>query len=110
MQVQVEMFSWPVIHLAPGAEVRIRHWVVDGDGITLIDPNKWYSMSGVPDFSDVRVDRPVSEKIVELVAEGGWRRAARVPEEGTMEWSAVWRNPGPLTVSFEPTMLMAPAR
>ena len=110
MQVQMEMLRWPAIHLAPGAEVRLRHWAVDGNGKTLIDPDKWYSMSGVPDYSDVRVDRPVSEKIVELVAEGGWRQAAPIPERGTMDWSAVWRNPGDRTVSFQPVMLMAPAR
>jgi hypothetical protein len=109
MQVPVEIFTWPTVLVSPGAEVRLRHTIVDRNG-TLIDPHKWYAMSGVPDFSDVRPDRPVSEKIIELVAEGGWRQAAPIPERGTMDWSAVWRNPGSNTVSFQPTMLMAPAR
>ena len=39
----------------------------------------WYSMSAVPDYTDVRPDRPVSEKLIELVAEGGWRQAAPQP-------------------------------
>lgn len=110
MKVDVELFTWPSVQLAPGAEIRLVHWIVDQNGRSLIDGEHWFGMSGTPDYSDIRVDRPVAEESVELVAEGGHRPHASVPEESQYDWFAVWRNPGTRWVSFQPRLLMAPAR
>ena len=109
MKVEVELFEWPAVSLAPGAEVRFVHYITDANG-SLIDAAHWYGMSAAPDTSDVRVDRPLSEKAVELTAEGGHRPRAERPEASRYDWYAFWRNPRSGWVSFRPRMLMAPAR
>lgn len=110
MQVSVELFTFPSVQLAPGAQVRFRHWLVDANGRSLFDPDRWFAMSGAPDLSDVRVDRPAAERAVELVAEGGHRPAAALPEQIEYDWYTDWRNPGSSFVSFAPRLLMAPGR
>jgi hypothetical protein len=42
MGVTVDVYTWPQVVLAPGAVVTLIHWVVDGNGHSLIDPDRWY--------------------------------------------------------------------
>jgi hypothetical protein len=49
MGVTVDLYTWPQVVVAPGAEVTLLHWVVDGNGHSVIDPDRWYWMSAVPD-------------------------------------------------------------
>jgi hypothetical protein len=82
---------------------------VDGSGRSVIDGEHWYAMSATPNYSDVRVDRPLSEKAIEITAQGGHRNEAPRPEASRYDWYVVWRSPLGRWVSFNPRMLMAPA-
>jgi hypothetical protein len=42
MGVSVDVFTWPQIVLAPGAQVTFLHRIVDNNGNSLIDPDRWY--------------------------------------------------------------------
>ena len=67
MGVTVDVYTWPEVVLAPGVDVTLLHWVVDGNGHSLIEPDRWYWMSAVPEYTDVRPDRPVPAATVEIV-------------------------------------------
>ena len=110
MGVSVEVHVWPEITLAPGQQVTLIHWVVDEFGHSLIEPDRWYWMSAVPDYGDVRPDRPVAGATVEAVAQRALRERTDRPGPGNANWLVTWRNPGKEFVRFRPRLLQAPAR
>ena len=111
MGVEVDVYVWPEIVLAPGVEVTFLHWVVDANGSSVIDPDRWCWMSAVPEFAGARPDRPLAAASIEAAAQRPVRE--RVPEPGpnNTNWLVTWRNPEPRdSVTFRPRMLAAPAR
>ena len=110
MSVGVDVYTWPAIVLAPGQQITVIHWIVDQYGNSRIDTEHWHLMSSVPDYVDVRPDRPVPAASVEIVSQGATR--ARVLEAGpsNINWVATWRNPDSANfVTFRPRMVIAPA-
>jgi hypothetical protein len=110
MGVTVDVYTWPQVVLAPGAVVTLIHWVVDGNGHSLIDPDRWYWMSAVPQFEGVRPDRPVPAATIEIVSQRPVRDRRIEPGPNNTNWLVTWRNPGNDTVWFQPRMVEAPAR
>lgn len=111
MGVSVDVYTWPQIAVAPGVEVTFVHWVVDGYGHSLIDPDHWCWMSAVPDYVGVRPDRPVPAASVEIVSQRPVRERRPEPGPSNTNWLATWRNPDPTVgVAFRPRLLEAPAR
>jgi hypothetical protein len=110
MSANVEIYSWPAVVLAPGQELVLEHWVVNGSGSSVIDPGNWYMMTGVPDFTDVRPDRPVPGATVQVVSQGGTRARVDYPGLNNTNWLVTWRNPSADTfVTFRPQMAGAVA-
>ena len=88
--MEVDVWVWPQLMLAQGAEVTFNHWVTLADGTSAIDPDHWYWMSAVPDYDPKQhPDGPALAtgiQIVEQYATGpmstppglitpcGWRR------------------------------------
>ena len=111
MAVSVDFYSWPEIVLAPGQEATFIHWVVNGNGSSLIEPDRWYWMSSVPELTDVRPDRPVPAASLEIVAQGPVRDRASEPGPSRTNWMATWRNTNPeASATFHPRMVGVPAR
>ena len=111
MGVMVDVWSWPEVVLAPGQEVTFVHWVVDGNGSSMIDPDRWYWMSAVPEFAGARPDRPLEAAAVEIVIQGATRGRVSEPGPNNTNWLVTWRNPNPdASVTFHPRMVEAPAR
>jgi hypothetical protein len=110
MGVMVEVYTWPQVVVAPGAEVTFIHWVVDGNGSSLIDPNRWYWMSAVPEYAGVRPDRPVPGATIEVVSQRAFRERKNTPGPNNTDWLATWRNPGNESATFRPRLVEAPAR
>lgn len=111
MGVMVDVYSWPEIVLAPGQEVTFIHWVVDDNGHSLIDPERWYWMSAVPEFAGGRPDRPMPAASVEIVAQRPARDAVPEPGPNNINWIATWHNPNQHSeVTFQPRMVQAPSR
>ena len=54
MGVTVDVYTWPEVVVAPGAEITLLHWIVDGNGHSMIEPGRWYWMSAVPEYAGVR--------------------------------------------------------
>ena len=90
MTVEVEVFEWPVVSLARGAQVRLVHYIVDANG-SLIDAAHWYGMSAAPHL-DVRVDRPLAEEAIELTAEGWPPTAGRASRGSDRSDGALYRS------------------
>jgi hypothetical protein len=111
MGVLVDVYTWPEITLAPGAEVTFLHWIVDNDGISLIDPERWYWMSAVPEFADVKPDRPVPGASLQAVIQGAYRDPQPDTGPNNTQWLVTWRNPDNTYIAtFRPRMVEAPAR
>jgi hypothetical protein len=110
MGVAVDVFTWPAVVVAPGAQVSLIHWIVDGNGSSMIDPDRWCWMSAVPEFADVRPDRPVPSATIEIVSQRPVRERKQTPGLNNTNWLATWSNPGDASATFHPRMLMAPAR
>jgi hypothetical protein len=111
MGVSVDVFTWPQIVLAPGAEVTFLHWIVDNNGESLIDPDRWYWMSAVPEFANVRPDRPVPGASLEIVIQGAYRDPLPTTGPNNTQWLATWRNAtNDWIVVFQPRLVEAPAR
>ena len=109
MGVPVDVYTWPEIAIAGGEEVTLVHWVVNATGGSLIQPDRWYWMSGVPDYHDIRPDRPVSAAALEALVQGPVRERTQTPGPGNTNWRVTWRNPGSDPVWFQPRMVGAPA-
>lgn len=110
MGVTVDVYTWPEVVLAPGVDVTLLHWVVDGNGHSLIEPDRWYWMSAVPEYTDVRPDRPVPAATVEIVTQRPVRERRPSPGPANTNWLATWRNAGRESATFRPRMVVAPAR
>ena len=111
MGFSVDVFTWPEIVLSPNAEVTFLHWIVDSNGISLIDPERWYWMSGVPEFAGVRPDRPVPGASLQVVVQGAFRDPQPDTGPNNTQWLATWRNAtSNAIVTFRPRMVEAPAR
>jgi hypothetical protein len=110
MGVSAEVHTWPQLTIAPGQQVTFVHWVVDEHGHSLIEPGRWYWMSAVPDYGDVRPDRPVPAATIEAVAQRPVREWRDHPGPSNTDWLVTWRNPGSTSVQFKPQLLQAPAR
>ena len=110
MGVTVEVYTWPQVVVAPGAEVTLIHWVIDEHGSSLIDPNRWYWMSAVPEFTGVRPDRPVPGASIEIVSQRPIRERRNTTGSNNTNWIATWRNPHNESATFRPRLLEAPAR
>ncbi len=110
MGTSVEVYTFPPMALAPGQTVTAVHWVVDEHGHSLIEPGRWYWRSAVPDYGDVRPDRPVPAATVEIVSQRAVRDAVDRPGPSNANWEVTWRNPGTTFVQFRPQLLQAPAR
>jgi hypothetical protein len=96
--------------VAPGAEVTLLHWVVDGNGHSVIDPDRWYWMSAVPEYAGVRPDRPVPGASIEILSQRPVRERTMSPGPNNTNWLVTWRNPHNESATFKPRMLAAPAR
>ena len=109
MATGVNVYIRPQLALEPGATVTFVHSIVDGDGISVIDPDRWYWMSAVPDWGVNRPDRPVPAATVQIVSQ--WAHRDRQPEAGpnNLTWFATWSNPESTAVLFRPKLLEAPA-
>jgi hypothetical protein len=110
MSVSIDVYTWPAVVLAPGQQMTFIHWIVDQYGNSMIDTEHWHLMSSVPDYIDVRPDRPVPAASVEILTQGATRD--RVPEPGpsNINWIATWRNADAVNfVTFRPRMVIAPA-
>ena len=111
MGVTVDLYSWPEIVLAPGQDVTFVHWVVDNNGFSVIDPDRWCMMSAVPEFAGARPDRPLAAAAIEIVIQGATRDAVPEPGPNNTNWLVTWRNPNQSeSVTFHPRMVAAPAR
>ena len=109
MAASVNVYTWPQLALDAGATVTFVHSVVDGNGISIIDPDRWYWMSAVPDWGYNRPDRPVSAATVEIVSQWAHRDRQSSAGANNTTWFATWRNPESTTVLFRPKLLEAPA-
>jgi hypothetical protein len=110
MAVSVDVYTWPAIVLAPGQQLTFIHWIVDQYGNSMIDPEHWHLMSSVPDYVDVRPDRPVPAASVEILSQGGTRDRVLEPGPSNINWLATWQNPDTSNfVTFRPHMVIAPA-
>jgi hypothetical protein len=110
MSVGIDVYSWPAVVLAPGQELTLEHWIVDRNGNSIIDPENWYTMSAVPDYTDVRPDRPLPGASIQIVAQGGTRAPADRPGRNTTNWLVTWRNPSAASfVTFRARMAAAAA-
>lgn len=109
MGVSVNVYTWPQIVLAPRAKVTFIHSLVDDDGVSMIEPHRWYWMSAVPEFVGVEADESVPAASVEIVAQRPFRdRQAKAGLNNT-NWLATWYNPNDdVSVTFSPRMLEAP--
>jgi hypothetical protein len=105
-----DIFSWQEISLAPGQQITLIHWVVDQHGISLIEPDRWYWMSAVPEYGYNRPDRPVPGATVEVISQRPVRAPKRGPGPSNIDWLVTWHNPGPDFVHFRPRLLQVPAR
>ena len=111
MADHVDVWEWPQLTLAQGANVTFDHWVNDAEG-SLIDPQHWYWMSSVPAYDpDQRPDRPASATGVEIVSQYAYRAYQDPAGGNNAVWRATWQtSSGPEEgVSwFRPRMLVAP--
>jgi hypothetical protein len=111
MGVSVDVFTWPQIVLAPGAQVTFLHWIVDNNGSSLIDPDRWYWMSAVPNFAGARPDRPVPGASLQIVSQGAYRDRQPTAGPNNTQWQATWHNlTANASVTFQPRLVEAPAR
>jgi hypothetical protein len=110
MGVTVDLYTWPQVVVAPGAEVTLLHWVVDGNGHSVIDPDRWYWMSAVPEYAGVRPDRPVPGASIQVLSQRPVRERTMSPGPNNTNWLVTWKNPHNETATFKPRMLAAPAR
>ena len=110
MGVMVDVYTWPEVVVAPGAQVTLIHWVVDGNGSSLIDPDRWCWMSAVPEFAGARPDRPLAGATIQILAQRPVRDRVPEPALNNTNWLVTWSNPGGDTATFQPRMLQAPAR
>jgi hypothetical protein len=110
MSVTVDVYTWPTIVLAPGQQLSFVHWIVDQYGHSMIDTEHWHLMSSVPDYVDVRPDRPVAAASIEILTQGATRDRVQEPGPSNINWIATWHNPDPANfVTFRPRMVIAPA-
>jgi len=110
MGVMVDVYTWPEVVVAPGAQVTLIHWVVDGNGSSMIDPDRWCWMSAVPEFAGARPDRPLAGATIQALAQRAVRDRVSHPALNNTNWLVTWSNPGGDTATFKPHMLQAPAR
>ena len=109
--MNVDMWVWPQITLAPGADVTFDHWVVDANGMSLIDPEHWYWMSAVPDYNpQQRPDGPAAATGVEAVEQYAYRPDEYPAGPNHAVWRTRWRTPTGLNEGityFRPRLLVA---
>jgi len=110
MSVAVDVYTWPAIVLAPGQQLTFIHWIVEQYGDSLINTEHWHWMSSVPDYVDVRPDRPVPAASVVILSQGATRDRVLEPGPSNINWLAMWQNPDLSNfVTFRPRMVIAPA-
>ncbi len=111
--MDVDVWVWPQLTLAPGADVTLDHWVVDGNGTSLIDPEHWYWMSAVPDYDpDQHPDGPADATGVEAVEQYAYRPYEYPAAGNNAVWRTRWRTPtssGEGVTYFRPRLMVAPA-
>ena len=110
MGVTVDVYTWPEVVVAPGAAITLLHWVVDGNGHSMIEPGRWYWMSAVPEYAGVRPDRPVPGATIEIVSQRPVRERRPSPGPAITNWLATWRNAGRESATFHPRMVAAPSK
>jgi hypothetical protein len=94
MAAQTDMWVWPQLMLAAGAEVTFEHWATDADGISVIDPDHWYWMSAVPDYNpQQRPDFPADATGVQIVEQYAFRPYQDPAGPNNAVWRATWRTP-----------------
>ncbi|MFZ0172601.1 MAG: hypothetical protein WAL04_13035 [Acidimicrobiales bacterium] len=112
MATEVDVWVWPQLMLARGAEVTFRHWVTGADGISKIDPDHWYWMSAVPDYDpDQLPDGPASATGIQIVEQYAYRPYEDPAGGNNAVWMATWRTPTGLEEGdtwFRPRMIVAP--
>jgi hypothetical protein len=113
MAVEVDVWLWPQLMMAQGAEVTWDHWITGADGISAINPDHWYWMSAVPDYDpDQLADLPANATGVQIVEQGAYRAYENPAGGDNAVWRATWRTPTGLDEGvtwFRPRMLAAPA-
>jgi hypothetical protein len=111
--VQADVWVWPQLTLAPGAEVTLRHTATWPDGSSAIDPDHWYWMSAVPDYDpEQHPDGPAYATGVQIVEQYAYRPYEYPAGPNNAVWIATWRTPsGPEegVTYLRPRMAVAPA-
>ena len=110
MGVSVDVYTWPEVVVDATAQVTLIHWVVDANGSSLIDPDRWCWMSAVPEFAGARPDRPLASATIEIVSQRPVRDRRPTPGLNNTNWLVTWYNPGDSSATFQPRMVQAPAR
>ncbi|MGO9029886.1 MAG: hypothetical protein ACLQOZ_14810 [Acidimicrobiales bacterium] len=113
MGVEVDIWVWPQLTVAPGATVTLDHWVTGADGISAIDPDHWYWMSAVPDYDPYQFNEgPVLAMGIEIVEQYAYRAYQGSIGPNNAVWRATWHAPSGAEENvsyFRPRLLVAPA-
>src|ERR1700712_632822 len=106
-RMNVNVWVWPQLTLGPGADVTFDHYVVDNNGVSQIDPERWHWMSAVPDYDPQQhPDGPVDATGIEVVEQYAFRPYEYPIGADKTVWRVRWRVPsGSGLTYFRPRLM-----